>query len=83
MGLPSIGWSGCPAVNSLIHDQKNGLLCDDTPEAFAETLIKLMDDESLRIKLGNTAKEDMKTYAPEKIWDQWESLLLSIIDDKK
>lgn len=78
MGLPAIGCKECPSVNTLIRDGENGLLCDDTPESLAEALSKLMSDESLRVRLGNVAKEDMKTYAPERVWDQWENLFYSV-----
>lgn len=83
MGLPSIGWKECPAVNTLIRNGENGLLCDATPESLAQALATLMRDADLRIRLGKQAKEDMKAYAPELIWNQWESLLHSLIDSKK
>ena len=82
MGLPAIGCKECPAVNTLIRDGENGLLCDDTPESLAEALSKLMSDESLRIRFGNVAQKDMKAYAPERVWDQWENLLRSLTVSK-
>lgn len=82
MGLPSVGCKECSSVNTLIHDGENGFLCDHTPESLAEALSKLMSDESLRVHLGNAAKEDMKEYAPERVWDQWENLLLSLTESK-
>lgn len=82
MGLPAIGWKGCSGVNTMIRDNQNGILCDETPESLAEALERLMRDESLRTKLGNQAKRDMAQYAPEKVWDQWEDLLYSIVDGK-
>lgn len=82
MGLPSIGWKECPAVNTLIRNGENGLLCDATPESLAHALTTLMKDTDLRIRLGKQAKEDMKAYAPEKVWNQWESLLLSLVNSK-
>ncbi len=80
MGLPAIGWVKCTSVNTLIKDGDNGLLCEDTPESLANALSRLMMDESVRIRLGNTAKEDMKEYAPSQVWAQWEKLLLSLSD---
>ena len=82
IGLPAIGCKECPAVNTLIRDEENGLLCDDTPESLAAALSRLMSDESLRIRFGKAAKEDMKKYAPDRIWDQWENLLLSLTESK-
>ena len=82
MGLPVVGWNKCTSVNTLIKNGENGFLCDNTPESLAEALSKLMSDESLRIRLGNVAKEDMKEYAPEHVWSQWENLLYSLTEAK-
>ena len=64
--------------NELIIDGENGYLCDDGVEAFAQALDKLMNDKKLRIKMGQTAKESMKQFAPENIWNKWDSLLKTI-----
>ena len=82
MGLPAIGCKECPAVNTLSRGGESGLLCDGTPESLAEALSKLMSDESLRIRFGNVAQKDMKAYAPERVWDQWENLLRSLTVSK-
>lgn len=79
MGLPAVGWKGCPGVNTIVRDNQNGILCDDTPESFAQALERLMLDENLRTKLGNQAKKDMTQFAPEAVWDQWEDLLYSLV----
>ncbi len=74
MGLPAIGFKNTVAVNELIKSGENGILVDEGVGPFAQALDELMSDKALRIKLGCAAKEDMKAYAPEKIWDQWEIL---------
>lgn len=78
-GLPCVGFKSCPAVNELIKDGSNGILCDDTIEDFARGLAELMDDADKRERYGLQAKEDMKQYAPEKIWNQWEELINKIV----
>ena len=80
MGLPSVGYKNCPAVNELIKDGINGFLCDDGVEPFARALDKLMEDKELRIKMGKTAKDDMAQYAPEHIWSQWEQLIVDTVN---
>lgn len=75
VGLPAVGYKSCPGVNELIKDGINGYLCDDGVDAFAESLDRLMGDKALRIKLGKAAKESMKEFAPQNIWDKWENLL--------
>lgn len=79
-GLPSVGCKECPGVNTLIRDGQNGFLCDATPESLAEALRKLMRDQDLRLRLGAQAKEDMKEFAPERVWDQWEDLLTELVE---
>ena len=82
VGLPAVGYKNCPAVNELIKDGETGFLCDDGVEPFAEALDKLMSDKELRVKMGKAAKEEMKKYAPEKIWDQWEELIEKVIREQ-
>lgn len=82
IGLLAIGYKNCPAVNELIKDGENGFLCEDGVDAFAQALEKLMSDEELREKMGQAAKEDMKQYAPDKIWDMWEKLIEQVAQGK-
>lgn len=75
IGLPTVAFKSCVSVNAMIEDGKQGFLCADGADAFAEGLEKLMRDKEFRIRMGQAAKQDMKKYAPEKIWDTWENLL--------
>ena len=79
VGLPCVGLKSTPSVNELIVDGVNGFLTDNTPEDFAAKLKILMDDQNLRVKMGRAGHEMMKQYAPEKIWDQWENLITSVV----
>ena len=81
IGLPAVGYKSCSAVNELIVDGKNGFLCEDGVEDFANKLAALMSDKQLRCDMGKSAHEMMKEYAPEKIWDQWEMLMSKVIGD--
>ena len=80
MGLPTVGLRGCPSVNKLVRDNDNGFLCDETPLSYAMALERLMKSESVRIKLGDSAKADMAEYCADKICDKWEKLLLSVAE---
>lgn len=79
VGLPAVGFKNCSAVNELIKDGKTGILCDDGADSLASALDKLMGNQQLRIEMGAAAKADMAEYAPQKIWDKWESLLKELI----
>ena len=75
MGLPAVGYKSCSAVNELIRDGVNGFLCEEGPEDMAAKLDRLMGDRALRARMGRAARDSMKQYAPEAIWDAWENLL--------
>ena len=79
MGLATVGFRFCSGVNEMISDGVNGFLCDDTAQ-FAEALIRLIEDPSLREKMGLNARESMKQYAPEIIDAQWSDLVRSILE---
>ena len=82
MGLPAVGYKSCSAVNELIQDGLNGFLCEEGPEDLAAKLDRLMGDRALRVRMGQAARESMKQYAPEAIWDAWEKLLEDIAAKK-
>lgn len=77
-GLPAVGLYECHGTNDLIQDGVTGYLTDSSERAFQEGLEKLMSDMELREKMGQAAWEESKKYEPEKIWDQWENLLLKV-----
>ena len=82
MGLPAVGYKSCSAVNELIQDGVNGFLCEEGPEDLAAGLDRLMGDRALRVRMGQAARESMKQYAPEAIWDAWEKLLKNVAAKK-
>lgn len=74
-GLPSVGFRSADAVNELIVDGKNGILCEDGVSAFAQGLERLMKEPALRSAMGRQAVADMKPYYPEAVWNQWQMLI--------
>lgn len=48
VGLPAIGYQSCHAVNEIIQDGVNGILCEDGVTPFAEGMRQLMESENLR-----------------------------------
>lgn len=81
LGLPVIGYKNCPAVNELVVDGENGILCDDGVEPLAEALSELMKDEDKRRRYGAEARRNMEAYAPEVIWDMWDKLLQETVSE--
>lgn len=78
-GLPAVGYKHCPSVRELIRPGVNGFLCEEGLADFTQKLDLLMGDRSLRIKMGQQAHQDMRAYAPEKIWQQWQDLLNKVV----
>ena len=78
VGIPAVGYRSCPAVNELIHDGEDGYLTDDGTAPFAEALRKLMEDADRRAAFGKRAKEHMKPFAPEVVWDEWDQLIREV-----
>lgn len=82
-GIPAVAYRSCPAVNEIIRDSETGFLVDDGAEPLADALARLMEDENLRRRMGAAAKEDMKQYAAETIWNQWENLMTDLVSETK
>lgn len=83
VGVPCVGLKSTLSVSELIHDGVNGLLADNTLEDFAAKLQLLMDNQSLRVRLGRAGHKMMKQYAPEKIWSLWEDLIAKVVQHNK
>lgn len=81
-GLPVIGYKSCQACSDIIKDGKTGLLADDGVKGLAEKLDILMGNQKMRIEMGHCARKDMERFAPEKIWNQWEKVLASVVSGK-
>lgn len=67
-GLPAVGLKSCHAVAELIENEKSGLLVDNTKEALAAALERLMNDLTLRKRMGQEARRAMEAYAPDVIF---------------
>lgn len=75
MGLPGIGYQSCSAVNELIKDGRNGILCKDGAGPLGEALERMMVDQALRCRMGVAAHHDMKEYSADIVWEKWEQLI--------
>lgn len=81
VGIPAVGYRSCPAVNELIHDGEDGYLTEDGAAPLAEALRKLMEDADKRTAFGKRAKENMKPFAPEVVWDEWDRLIREVLGE--
>ncbi|MEU3214957.1 glycosyltransferase [Streptomyces sp. NPDC006971] len=65
-GLPVVA-TACPGgPREIVRHEENGLLVPmDDADAFADALLRLIDDEPERLALGRRALEDSRAYGPE------------------
>ena len=75
MGLPSIAYNSCESVLGMIENGKTGILCNDGVLPFRDALKNLISKQDLRVYIGNNARESMKKFSPDVIWNTWEALL--------
>lgn len=83
-GLPCVSTDcGGGGARFLIRDGENGLLVPIGDEvAMAEAMEKVLSDEELAAKLGNTARKLQETLAPDKIYGEWERFIRQICEGK-
>ncbi len=74
-GLPAVGYAECAGVGHLIVSGKTGLLAEGngSPDSLAR-LLALMTDDDRRRRMGAEAVAAMAHYAPNAIFNRWESL---------
>lgn len=81
-GVPCISFD-CPyGPAEIIDNGENGILVEnENIEEFANAILKLIDDEDLRKKMGKAAIEKSKDYLPERIMPQWIDLFNKLTTD--
>ena len=81
-GLPVIAFRECYPDNYIIAEGQTGLLCDTSIEAMSKSMDTLMSSYELRVQYGKNAHEYAKKFAPDNIWDKWESLLHECVEER-
>lgn len=81
-GLPVVGFADCSGVNQLVRDEVNGILVPGAADhaarvaGFAQALSGLMADPEARTRLGAAGPASMAIYAPDRVIDRWEEMIL-------
>lgn len=78
-GLPCVGFNNSSAVNEMLIHGVSGLLCDDTPEALAQSAIYLIEHPEERKRMGLNAREWVKQYNPTVVEMKWLMLIDHIL----
>ncbi|MGB4058435.1 MAG: glycosyltransferase family 4 protein [Alphaproteobacteria bacterium] len=83
-GLPVVGFADCPGTNELIIDGENGFLVrgEQRARAFSEKMATLMRSVDIRLTMGERGVRAVEKFAPEKIIDKWENIIIDVISKK-
>ena len=64
---------------NIIRDEEDGLLVDYlNPQALADGICRLIEDESLRKQFGARARENVLRYSKNTVMKQWEEFFKQI-----
>ena len=78
-GCVPVAFDSFASVRDIVSDDENGALVPAFDlDAYAETLARLMSDDSERARLAKNACTDAEKFSPAKIGDLWEKLFLEI-----
>lgn len=82
-GLPIVSYACQCGPKDLIEHGKNGFLCEVNDETkLAEYICSIIEDEKLRIKIGQASKKKSEKFRIEKIATQWANLFQTLINNK-
>ncbi len=83
-GLPCIAYDAPTGPSEIIVDKKNGFLIENNNiKELEKKLTLLMDDEELRIEMGNNARTSSKKYLPDIVMKKWINFFLELQKIKK
>lgn len=83
MSLPIVAFD-CPnGPREIVQDNVNGILVKpEDADLLAESLLRLMDDEALRDRLGRNALASVSKFRKETVIREWTTLIDSLISEK-
>jgi glycosyltransferase involved in cell wall biosynthesis len=71
-GVPVAGFAVTGTVDAVVDGETGILVSRGEVDALAETLIRLLKDQTLRTRLSEAARERaMKDFANERVWEEW------------
>lgn len=84
MGLPIVAFNCKTGPDEIIENGENGFLINpDDINEFANKLLLLMRDETLRKRLGKRSFEMSQKFSMQEIGDAWQQLIERILKNEK
>ena len=83
-GVPCISFD-CPfGPRNIIKDGEDGILVEYlNSQALAKNICDVIENDSLRKKLGINARKNIQRFSQEAVMNQWKELFTSLIRDKR
>ena len=79
-GLPVV-CNEIPGIDDIIINNENGFIVpQDDLKGMAKHISQLLNDNELRVKMGNKAKELTSRFTSEKICNQWRILIKEVLE---
>ncbi len=81
-GIPIVAFD-CPSgPRQIINDNEDGfLITNNDNEQFVARTIKLIEDETLRKKMGEKARNNIQRFSTTQIVPLWENMIKSILNE--
>lgn len=75
-GIPCISYTSAQGANEIIKNNETGFLIENRDsDEMINKIELLIENDKLRKKMGQNAKNESKSYAPEFILDKWSKLI--------
>lgn len=79
-GVPVVSFDSPHGPRNIIRNGEDGLLVEYlNPQALADGICRLVEDEPLRHRLGAKARENIKRYSKDNVMNQWDALFGSLV----
>ncbi|MFI5807741.1 glycosyltransferase [Streptomyces sp. NPDC051561] len=73
--VPCVAFDMAPGMREIVNHEVDGLLArPGNVDEFAAMLSRLIEEQDLRDKMGDTARENIQRFSAEKVTDRWEEL---------
>ncbi|PZG55688.1 glycosyltransferase family 4 protein [Spongiactinospora gelatinilytica] len=83
-GLAIVSFDSPHGPREMLTDRHDALMVKPrTPETLAERLCEVIEDEELRHRLGRAALATVQKYDGSVIGEQWEELLVKLLDKRR
>ena len=83
-GVPCVSFDSPFGPRNIIKDGEDGILVEYlNSQALAENICKVIEDEQLRKRLGENAKQNIQRFSQDAIMKQWTDLFDSLLNTQK